>query len=125
MPADSINPSHYKCHPSGVECVDIAENLPFLLGNAVKYIWRAGSKPDVPYLEDLRKAHWYLIRYQRTNRGCISSNSATDALLACVLEGEPSLFRYQVLDAICSHRRDIEGALKLIEIEIARHEGVL
>jgi len=33
----------------------------FCLGNAVKYIWRAGIKSDDP-ITDLRKAIWYLER---------------------------------------------------------------
>ena len=60
MPTDNINPPHYKLHPSGVECIDIVEHMSFNLGNAVKYIWRAGEKGD--YLEDLRKAEWYIKR---------------------------------------------------------------
>jgi hypothetical protein len=32
----------------------------FCLGNAVKYIWRAGLKDNS--LEDLKKARWYLDR---------------------------------------------------------------
>lgn len=58
---DSVNrPKHYNQHPSGVECIDIAEHYNFNLGNAIKYIWRAGLKQD--RLEDLRKAMWYLSR---------------------------------------------------------------
>jgi len=30
----------------------------FNLGNAMKYIWRAGSKDSL--IEDLKKARWYL-----------------------------------------------------------------
>lgn len=58
---DPINPSHYKGHPSGVECVTIVEHFGFNLGNAVKYIWRAGLKSPDP-VEDLKKAAWYLNR---------------------------------------------------------------
>ena len=58
---DAINPSHYKGHPSGVECITIAEHFGFNLGNAIKYIWRAGLKSAAP-IEDLRKAVWYLNR---------------------------------------------------------------
>jgi len=55
------HPRHYTDHPSGVECIDIAEHFGFSLGNAIKYIWRAGLKTkDV--LLDLRKARWYLNR---------------------------------------------------------------
>lgn len=60
MQRDAINPSHYRDHPSGVECITITEHMGFLLGNAVKYIWRAGQKGD--YIEDLKKARWYLDR---------------------------------------------------------------
>lgn len=57
---DNINPVHYKSHPSGIECIDVTEHMDFLKGNAIKYIWRAGSKDDE--VEDLKKAIWYLNR---------------------------------------------------------------
>ena len=61
MAHDPVNhPKHYTAHPSGVECIQIAEHFNFCLGNAIKYIWRAGEKGDA--LEDLRKARWYLDR---------------------------------------------------------------
>ena len=53
-------PDHYRGHPSGVECIQITEHMNFCLGNAMKYIWRAGQKGDL--LEDLKKARWYLDR---------------------------------------------------------------
>jgi hypothetical protein len=58
---DVVNhPPHYK--RGGLECIDVIEGfgLGFRLGNAVKYILRAGHKGD--RLEDLRKARWYLDR---------------------------------------------------------------
>ncbi len=60
---DPVNhPSHYK-HPSGIECIDVVEHLPFLRGNAIKYLWRAGEKGGrVQQIEDLRKAKWYIER---------------------------------------------------------------
>jgi hypothetical protein len=57
---DAINPSHYKGHLSGVECIQITEHMNFCLGNAIKYIWRAGLKNNP--IEDLRKARWYIDR---------------------------------------------------------------
>jgi hypothetical protein len=60
-PVDAINPSHYRAHPSGVECIAITEHMGFNLGNAVKYVWRADLKHASP-LDDLRKARWYLDR---------------------------------------------------------------
>lgn len=65
---DPVNhPKHYTAHPSGVECIQITEWMNFNLGNAVKYIWRAGEKGAL--LEDLKKARWYLDReIQRLSR---------------------------------------------------------
>lgn len=60
--SDIVNhPPHYNSHPSGVECIDVTEHMNFNLGNAVKYIWRAGLKSDTPVV-DLQKAVWYLQR---------------------------------------------------------------
>jgi Protein of unknwon function (DUF3310) len=59
--SDPVNhPAHYLSHPSGVECIQIVEHMSFNLGNAVKYIWRAGEKGNA--IEDLRKAAWYIDR---------------------------------------------------------------
>lgn len=55
------HPPHYTSHPSGVECIEITEHMDFLLGNALKYIWRAGLKSDDP-IQDLEKAVWYIQR---------------------------------------------------------------
>lgn len=56
---DPINPDHYRSHPSGVECIHIAREFSFCLGNVIKYVWRAGLKTRDP-LQDLRKAERYL-----------------------------------------------------------------
>jgi len=59
---DSVNhPPHYTAHPSGVECIQITEHFTFTLGNAIKYIWRAGLKSE-DAIEDLKKAEWYVRR---------------------------------------------------------------
>ena len=56
------HPSHYQSK-SGLEAIDVIEafNLDFHLGNAVKYILRAGKKDNE--LQDLEKAMWYLARH--------------------------------------------------------------
>lgn len=63
---DRINPDYYKSHPSGVECIDITRHYCFSVGNAIKYLWRAGLKTEEGIqdrekeIEDLRKAIWYI-----------------------------------------------------------------
>lgn len=68
MNNDNVNhPSHYtwlkdKC---GVEVIDITRHMNFDLGNAIKYILRAGKKclnknERASKVEDLQKAIWYI-----------------------------------------------------------------
>ena len=62
-PSDVVNnPAHYT--DGGIETIDYieAKGLGYHLGNAVKYISRAGKKGTNQGLEDLRKAQWYLAR---------------------------------------------------------------
>lgn len=58
--SDAINPAHYKRFP--VEVIEITEHLSFNLGNAAKYVCRAGHKPGADEIEDLDKAIWYIQR---------------------------------------------------------------
>jgi len=63
---DPVNhPKHYSGYPAMVECIDVTRHLPFALGNAVKYIWRAGKKDPDAMLQDLEKALWYLQDYEK------------------------------------------------------------
>ena len=54
------HPSHYNM--GKYEAIDVIEdwNLNFNLGNAAKYISRAGHKDDI--VQDLKKARWYIDR---------------------------------------------------------------
>lgn len=61
--SDNVNnPSYY--NDGKIEVIDFIEdkNLNFHLGNAVKYISRAGKKDPDKTVEDLKKARWYLDR---------------------------------------------------------------
>ena len=70
--SDNVNhPAHYTAHPSGVECIQITEHMNFCLGNAIKYIWRAGLKSNDPIL-DLKKAVFYINReIDRREKECL------------------------------------------------------
>ena len=58
---DQVNhPSHYTSDPSGVECLTITRHRNFNVGNAIKYLWRAGLKDDNKHIEDLQKAIFYI-----------------------------------------------------------------
>ena len=66
---DKVNhPSHYTWLKDlcGVEVIDITRHMDFCLGNAIKYILRAGHKSEEGYsnkqkeIEDLKKALFYI-----------------------------------------------------------------
>lgn len=62
------HPSHYTWLKSlcGIEVIDITRHMDFDLGNAVKYLLRAGHKSEEGYsdrekaIEDLKKAVFYI-----------------------------------------------------------------
>ena len=63
--SDQVNhPDHYGGAENPYEAIKVIEawGLGFSLGNAVKYISRAGRKDPGRLVEDLKKARWYLDR---------------------------------------------------------------
>lgn len=68
MENDNVNhPAHYT--RGKIEVIEFIEDqkLGYHLGNAVKYICRAGLKDPDKYKEDLQKAIWYINREIKTN----------------------------------------------------------
>lgn len=60
---DIVNhPKHYT--DGKIEPIEFIEDkkLGFCLGNAIKYIARAGKKDPTKEIEDLKKARWYIDR---------------------------------------------------------------
>jgi hypothetical protein len=58
---DLVNaPKHYISDPSGVECIQITRHRNFNIGNAIKYLWRAGLKDSSATIQDLEKAIFYI-----------------------------------------------------------------
>ena len=59
--ADPISPAHYQ--RGTIQTIELIELLraDFCLGNAIKYLTRAGRKTADP-VEDLLKCRWYLTR---------------------------------------------------------------
>ena len=83
MSKDQVNdvvnhPSHYT--DGKFETIEAIESwrLGYHLGNAVKYISRAGKKSKDTELEDLRKARWYIKRYLDYHREKVESIVAID-----------------------------------------------
>lgn len=78
---DPVNhPAHYT--DGQIEVIDFIDDkqLSYCLGNAVKYISRAGKKDPAKTIEDLQKAVWYLNheieKQEREAAQCTTSNPA-------------------------------------------------
>lgn len=72
---DPVNhPAHYT--DGKIEVIDFIEDksLGFCLGNAVKYIARAGKKDPIKTIEDLQKAIWYVNHHIETLRKADAQN---------------------------------------------------
>lgn len=62
------HPSHY--NSGKIEVIEAIEDwqMGYHLGNAIKYLARAGKKDPSKYEEDLKKAIWYIERRIEINR---------------------------------------------------------
>lgn len=82
------HPKHYTSDPSGVECIDIVRHRNYNIGNAIKYLWRAGLKNEDKHIEDLKKAIFYITdeikrlegHYGKTEESTISANPSRKKL---------------------------------------------
>ena len=90
-PADPINaPAHYQavCHcPNcghAIEAISITERFSFIVGNALKYLLRAGRKDGSDAAQDYGKAAWYARRaaeqaLRATERAAAATQAASGA----------------------------------------------
>lgn len=128
MSYDKINPSHYKDSPSKceecggpIEAIVVTEQMNFNLGNAVKYVWRAGKKPGSDIVEDLKKARWYLDReIQRIEKELTSkaidvlSSQATEKGCSgeCKQKELPDSLRAAITSVCCSPEVSADTIIK-------------
>lgn len=112
------HPEHYNKIP-GIECIDVVENFNFNVGNAIKYLWRAGEKTEDPR-EDLEKALWYCQReINRLAETTGISNAHANALLYLLRFAGPSILSM-------ASKRMIEGKHYLIGLGLIDDDnGVL
>lgn len=106
---DQVNhPKHYTSDPSGIECIDVTRHRNFNIGNAIKYLWRAGLKEDKDrklidkQIEDLNKAVWYLVdEIHRLGGRCTVK---TDSINTCLPIDNES-----IIDAALNYHEKING----------------
>ena len=102
---DNINhPQHYTGVTAEIECIDIARHLNFQLGNALKYVWRAGKKGgSAMELEDLKKALWYLEDSIQNGYNDFECDHIAEAITLLVTRDEDTL-KANVLRNIAAQR---------------------
>lgn len=118
---DAVNhPQHYTSHSSGIECIEITENLNFNRGNAIKYAWRANDKGCTA--QDLKKCEWYIKReIIRTQRGVLAAwrnieiEYFYDKLYLHYLKEDDRRFFSFVEHIIFGKKDGLESALKIVE----------
>ena len=118
---DPVNhPSHYTSSESGVECIEITQHQTFCVGNAVKYVWRAGEKDVAKHVEDLQKAIWYLEREIETYPNARSTypKSWYANIKKVIMPLEPFSNIEEFFMAI--YLQDLPAAIDAIEVEIER-----
>ena len=120
---DSVNhPVHYQplFEMKPLECIDITKNMPFIWGNAFKYVWRAGSKGDkAKMIEDLRKAVWYLRNAFETYDGSVIPQVIFEQIK--MPESDELKRKWEILHLIIYHERVL--AVDRIEKWIAELEA--
>jgi hypothetical protein len=122
-------PPWYTQHPSGVECIEIAEHLPYNLGNALKYVWRAGLKPGETALRDLKSALWY-VRREAARRKLFKLEEQVEtgavwrafARKVCAKEGAPPGLLGRFLEGIIDSGDRFGWAEELLSREIKGRE---
>lgn len=120
---DKTNPTHYRKCPVNMcqpECIEFARHLDFDMGNAFKYIWRAGQKTGEGEAEDLRKAAWYLEDAFRNEGGDLGVGAGTlelwHVLVEDVAQPEDSVWRVRALEACL--KGNAGRALEIVRVRL-------
>ena len=118
VPETVDHPRHYNAHPSGVECIDVVEHLGFNVGNAIKYLWRAGQKGSA--IEDLRKAKWYVARELWGSQR--RAQSLDEGLVRAFVDAETNIVIASIVDGLVSYalrgQQTLAPTLSLLDTEI-------
>lgn len=114
---DPVNhPAHY--NDGKIEVIDYIEDkgLGFHLGNAVKYISRAGKKDQAKAIEDLEKAVWYIQRYiEKQRAGNVEKETLTTPARDLISEANHGYVNMLDKGIVLTHEELSEEQLKQIK----------
>lgn len=115
MSKDFVHPWRY-LHPTGIECIDVIERVPFCVGAAIKHLWAAGSKADRG--PDIHKAAFYLDRILQDGSESLWCANPHDHILSRYAErlaehgGWNAHVIWHILQGVQSHSKAHIGAAR-------------
>lgn len=120
MNYDPVNhPKHYVEQSATIEPIEVLRFAPFDLGNALKYMIRAGHKDNE--LQDLKKAEWYLEcaeqTRENTNSGIYEQFFDRYVPILCKFKGIPPIeaFNDPFTSRLGVLLEDVRNRITLIE----------
>lgn len=130
------HPKHYNSHPNGIECIDVIRHYVCDIANAIKYLWRAGLKPEMGMedakkeIEDLMKALWYIEDYRKhinKRASYIVAKAPKDSSLSdkVICEAQVGIVTdYDIADIINGYDQQIAAAMSLLlQVGLIQDEG--
>jgi CBS domain-containing protein len=119
------HPAHYQ-RKDGIECIDIIRHYVCDIANAIKYLWRAGLKPEMGMedaekeIEDLKKALWYIEDYKKhinKRASYIVEKAPKDSSLSdkVICEAQVGIVTgYDIADIVKGYDKHIATAMSLL-----------
>ena len=130
------HPKHYNSHPNGIECIAIIRHYTCDIANALKYLWRAGLKPEMGMedaekeIEDLKKALWYIEDYRKyINKRAFYTvaKASKDSSLSdkVICEAQVGIVTgYDIADIVKGYDKHIAAAMSLLlQVGLIQTEG--
>ena len=129
------HPAHYQ-RKDGIECIDIIRHYVCDIANAIKYLWRAGLKPEMgkedaeKEIEDLKKALWYIEDYRKyinkratyTVRKAAKGSNLSGKIIC---EAQVDIVTgYNIADIVKGYDEQVAAAMSLLlQVGLIQDEG--
>ena len=129
------HPAHYQ-RKDGIECIDIIRHYVCDIANAIKYLWRAGLKPEMgkedaeKEIEDLKKALWYIEDYRkyinkRATYTVIKAAKGSNLSGKIICEAQVDIVTgYNIADIVKGYDEQVAAAMSLLlQVGLIQDEG--
>lgn len=113
------HPKHYVEQSARIEPIELCERMGFNLGNALKYLIRAGHKVKTfeGRIEDMEKARWYLQRAEE-NGAFLPRDARFDAVTKYLLKNFAISAGFKHIEDLISLTDEPEAAIRALRLEV-------